>query len=322
MAFRYINPGYASLLDANSGATEMTGTTYSKSGVAFYSQDSTYTKGITLENFSFEKDFWMMFDFYLLKNSGAAIFVYVPGGKKNGIKIENSPTYGTPKITLYACHNSGEVSSLASATGADDVIKEQLGIKVNAINTALLHVKYGAAGTGYIELSINNQKNWKYQEQEIGYTSTNKKVVFYTNDWRDAFSNVIISDEEISPREKIISLPISATATDMTADTNGMYIANAANQTLMQTPDVAALIAEYGTDSTITGIAVVGKPAYKTATGITTLTALSNSLGTLTEHDSCTLSDDISATALSGWRLENTTIADLQNMQFGWKAGE
>ena len=320
MAFRYINPGYVSLLDADSGATEITGTTYSESGVAFYLNDTNYNKGVTIENFSFEKDFWMMFDFYM-GNNEAAIRVYAPGGQRVGVEISNSPSGGTPVVTIRAYCLQGYYTSLAKASDFN-TIKEQLGINVNAVNTALLHVKYGGAGTGYIELSINNQKNWMYRGHEIGYTSTNKKVVFYAFDSQHAISNVIISDEEISPREKIISLPISMTATDMTDGGNGLYIANAANQTLLQTPDVASLITDYGANSTITGVAVVGNPAYKTGTGITTLTGLSKSGGVITEHYSCNLSEETLSSAMSGWTLQNTTLADLQNMQFGWKASE
>lgn len=320
MAFRYINPGYVSLLDADSGATEITGTTYSKSGVAFYLNDTNYNKGVTIENFSFEKDFWMMFDFYMGNNADATIYVYAPGGRQVGVGIRNSPSWETPKVTIYAYCLQGTIS-LANARGFD-TIKEQLGINVNAINTALFHVKYGGAGTGYIDISINNKKNWKYQGYEIDYTSTNKKVVFYAYDSQYAISNLIISDEEISPREKIIALPALSTETNMTFGANELYIANAANQTLLQTPDVAALIADYGANSTVTGVAVIGNPAYKTGTGITTLTGLSKSGGVITEHDPCNLSDDTSGSAISGWTLESTTIADLQNMQFGWKAGE
>ena len=108
----------------------------------------------------------------------------------------------------------------------------------------------------------------------------------------------------------------------MTAGTSGIYIADAVNQTLLQSVDVATLIENYGASSVVTGIAVVGNPAYKTATGLAALTGLSKNGTTVTEHGTCDLSDDTVAVISDGWSTENLTIADLQNMQFGWKAGE
>ena len=108
----------------------------------------------------------------------------------------------------------------------------------------------------------------------------------------------------------------------MTAGNDGIYIADAADQILLQTPNVADLITAYGANSSITGIAVVGNPAYKTGEGITTLTGLSKASNVITEHGACALSNDSLSSVIDGWSLNNTTIADLANMQFGWKVGE
>lgn len=319
MAFRYINPGYVALLDSDSSATEVTSTTYSKSGVGFYLNDTSYSKGLTLENFSFESDFWANFDFYL-GNNGADIYFYAPGGNRVGVQISNSPSWGTPRVTIYASYSSNGKSSLATANGVS-AVQNDLGITIDSVNSAWLHVKYGAAGTGLIELSINGKKNWRYDNSAIIYTATNKKVVMYSYDVEGTFSNLIISDEYISPSEKVVALPIDTTETTMTAGTNGIYIADAVNQTLLQTPDVDALLTNYGATSQVTGITLIGNPAYKTAEGINSLIGLLKANGTITEHDSCSLDTVSSAVIMDCWSLSNTTISDLQNMQFGWKAG-
>ena len=82
------------------------------------------------------------------------------------------------------------------------------------------------------------------------------------------FANVIFSDTKISLKEQAVALPTSETVTDMTADENGIYIANAANQTLLQSVDLSSLIENYGASSAVTGIALVGNPAYTTGTDL------------------------------------------------------
>ena len=69
-------------------------------------------------------------------------------------------------------------------------------------------------------------------------------------------------------------------------------------------------------------MALVGNPAYKTAEGLASLISLSNNGGSIAEHGTINLSSDSSAMIMDSWTLENTTIADLQDMQFGWKVGE
>ena len=135
-------------------------------------------------------------------------------------------------------------------------------------------------------------------------------------------SNLIISDEEISPQELVIELPISSTSTTMTAGASGIYCADTVGQTLLQTPDVSTLIANYGANSQVTGIEVVGNPAYGTGTGLANATGISRSGGSLAEHNTRELAlNDEEAHVSDGWKLSNMTIADLQNMQFGWKVG-
>ena len=154
--------------------------------------------------------------------------------------------------------------------------------------------------------------------------SYSKVAVLYSTCQDIIFSNIIFSDEEISLKERTTkAFPISSTATDMTTGENGIYIADAANQTLLQTIDVSTLIENYGASSAVTGIAVVGNPAYKTATGLASMIGITKSGdASIVEHGSCDLSDDTEAVISAGWATDNLTIADLQNMQFGWKAGE
>ena len=67
-------------------------------------------------------------------------------------------------------------------------------------------------------------------------------------------------------------------------DSNGEYIAEAVGQTVLQTVDVSSLINDYGADSQIRGIAVIGNSAYRTVKVLSELTALEKYGDTLTEY--------------------------------------
>ena len=198
-----------------------------------------------------------------------------------------------------------------------------MGIKLNAINSIVIHTVYGAVDVAMIEVWINDKYFSKSGEQAINYSEDYARTVRLNSGYSDTyFSNLIFSDKEISSKEQVIALPTSAIETNMTAGASGIYIADAAGQTLLQTPDVAALIENYGASSPITGIAVVGNPAYKTETGLASLIGVTKAGGSIVEHGTCDLSLDTSAMIMDGWGLSGITITDLQDMQFGWKAGE
>lgn len=306
MAFRYINPGYVSLLDNKDVvASEVAGTTYSKTGMSFSQTNS--SAGITIPNFAQGDDFWAKFDVYITKLSD--IYLYVPRTNKCGMKLEIN-SYGNTWLSY--CFSNGRAT----------VIHGNNLIKLNEVNTIVLHMKLGTAANSLWEVFINGTL---YQETNYNMpysTSYANYAILYATSANVYFSNIIFSNEEISSKEQCIALPISQTITDMTAGASGIYIADAANQTLLQSFDVAELIQSYGASSAVTGVALYGNPAYKTATGLANLTALSKAGGSVIEHDTVTLSGDSTAMIMDGWGLSGVSISDLQNMQFGWKVGE
>ena len=79
-------------------------------------------------------------------------------------------------------------------------------------------------------------------------------------------------------------LPVKATQTNMIDCGDGNYEATAANQEILQSVDVAALSTQYGVDSRVTGISLIGNPAYRTAEGLCALTAIEKSGGNITEY--------------------------------------
>ena len=108
----------------------------------------------------------------------------------------------------------------------------------------------------------------------------------------------------------------------MTFDSEtGIYTATATNQSLLSAVNVDALAEEYGSDSQVTGVALVGNPAYKTAEGLSSLTAFSkDSSGSVTEYGTYALDSDSSGVIADSQILTGKTISDLQNLKFGWIA--
>lgn len=318
MSFRYVNPGYVYLLDSNVTATQITGNTYSRTGVAF--TQTNLNAGVTIPQFKQGDDFWAKFDVYISGNITNKFYCFVNNVKKNGFSLavsnpDNYPLSGNDCSAFYRWNGSDSQFSSSHHS--------QIGVIPNAVNSFVMHIKHGDSATALIEVFINGNEFTSVTSGAMTYSSSYPtKVLLYATDANVKFSNVIFSDTEISPKEQAIALPISATATDMTADENGMYTAATAGQTLLQTPDITALAQEFSGKSKITGIQVVGNPAYKTSTGLETMIGLSKSGNVTTEHGSYTLGADSTALVMDGWGLSGVTLNDLPNMQFGWKAAD
>ena len=304
MAFRYINPGYAGLIENQNDATNFVGTEFSNTGVSFSQTNS--NAPITTQKLT--TDLFCRFDCYYTNNRSLYLRCYSESGTSN---------YDAHGIS----YNSNSIRILYWGFSSDS----SLDLVPNALNKIWYHLHLsGNIESSYGELIVNGKKiSWDFSGKNYyGFYPTETPIKLYSASVETKFSNIIISDEYISPKETIIALPPSETITDMTAGASGLFIADAANQTLLQTVDVSTLTENYGASSAVTGIALVGNPAYKTATGLTSLIGLSKNGANIIEHGTCDLSSDTTAVILDGWSTENMTIADLQGMQFGWKAGE
>lgn len=309
MAFRYINPGYAELFDTVAdGFSTVNSTVYNPTNaVAIKGVDSIST---ILPAGYISNIFYCRADIYV--EGAAANYSDFRMGLLHYNALSNKD-YFSGVFSYYGqaaiCHYGSRLALT------------QAKFKSNALNTLTFSMNYKDA-TAFCTLngetiSAENLSNIQYYNEQSPFA-----VVLYSGATANYYlSNLIISDQEISPKEQVISLPIKSTSTDMATTDDGIFIADAANQSLLSGVDVSSLIDDYGADSAVTGIALVGKPAYKTATGITSLISLSMADSIVTEHNSVNLSDDTTAAVTDGWSLDNITIADLAKMQFGWKVG-
>ena len=304
MAFKYINPGYAELLSV-SGGTTVTGEQYSKTGVSFWQPND--KKGISLSESPTE--FYAKFNLYIQGVTGRDDVDFSFGiGYQNGIYLRG---YRGLTFSGYA-----GTSSVFYNSAVEDIVP------MESLSTVWLHIKEGKEHNGILHVVVNNHEICNKRDLNISYSdaSDSKTIKIHSDNIRALISNLIISDEEISPREQVVMLPVKATQTDMTDCSDGSYEATTASQELLQSVDTASLITQYGADSRVTGISLIGNPAYRTAEGLCALTALEKSGGNITEYGRHIVEQNPTSVVADA-RSVSMTIAELSDRQFGWRAG-
>ena len=313
---KYINPGIAELLDVDGGTTIESSLYNPLNGVALY--QPSVNEGVALS----EK---------LLKIYGR-FDVYIPAPDVNteedsaiNVGCYNSDGFHGIRIirggsTYYNFH---VIINGQKASSKTYYINDS-GINYDAINTVSFYIKgrsqsardgeYTATFNGKRLFSVDGYNPWFNEEYEC------KQLVIHSTSGQMLLSNIILADTPFDLRERITAVPLGNPVTDMVDLGDGSYMAESAGQQILSAVDVASLISAYGGASPVTGIAVAGYPAYRTADGLTSLIAISKSNGTQTEHGSKTLRTSTAAGALHCHTVD-MTIADMVGMELGWKAG-
>ena len=296
MSFKYINPGYAELLDV-SGGTTIADAAKSKTGVSFW--QPTQGKGINIAEIPTE--LYGKFDVYLPSGTGMDISVDITFCGYCGVHIRGYSRewtiYGYYAGTSYFSHTKQVI--------------------YDAVNTIWFNAKPTDVGD-CLTIKANGVEIGK--KTGISFNTTSRYIEIYSNSRLAPISNLILSDTEIHPREQVVTLPVKDTETTMTANGDGSYTASAANQQILQSVDVAALLAEYGEDSEIRGISLMGNPAYRTAEGLAYLTALEDDGTTVTEVGTSEVKQDTANIVMQGY-AKNMRLPALAGYKFGWKAG-
>lgn len=295
MSFKYINPGYANLFTTPGLYSQSTNSLYSKTGTAMQLGDA-HPASLSIPSLS---DLWVKFDYYK-GNLYRWIQCYLNGNSSIGI-------HGTDDnrvLLFYTDYYSLNDSSINTILLHFD----------SAANTADIWIN-GVKGTQIQNAGLSGSVITQLTMSPSGYGD---KYASWCNNW---ISNIIVSDSEIFVNENVAILTAASTNTTMTDNGDGTYSATAAGQTILQTVDTSKLSAAAGTSNlTITGIGVAGNPAYYNSTGLTALTAISETSGTTTEHSTKTLTATATAGVLDSWQ-DNMTITQLAATTLGWKSG-
>lgn len=308
MSFKYINPGYANLLDVDGGVT-VEDSMKSRTGVGFY--QPVKDKGINIP--AMQGGFYCKFDLYIPAYSNGTIAVSVKNsnkGKYHGVTMESY--YGG---VSFDCAVNG-VQAEARFIEWEKII-EQANIRTNKMNTFCFFVK-SHDKTGSVKLIINGKTYFRKEDSFVAETEEGQ-ACFYSKNENGLLSNLIISDEEIDMHEQVVAIPIVATETDMASLDGGVYRAETPNQKLLSSVDVSSLISAYGPLSKVTGIAIAGNPASKTDESMIKLTGLSVKDGQETERGTKEPRADKTAGVADCFPAD-MTLADLSGMKFGWKA--
>lgn len=316
MSFKYINPGYGVLTGDSSVKTVENFTYNPTNGVSFQKLgNQTFNEIIISTPQAFTTDIYGKFNLYFDNTNDFSNFSI--GGYPANIQ---STWYGTSGIGVQSWYDLLYLYDTGKRRGAGTQIKKR---SLNSIWFHLHKDEEQEITSG--ELIVNDTETNFISD--LNYKSFSSEPFFYISfpSWTRYgqhiyLSEIIISDQYIFPKEKIIELPIISLETNMTAGASGIYLANADNQTLFQSVDVGSLI-ERDEPLSITGVSIIGNPAYKIGAGVANLTALSKAEGSIIKHSAITLSGESTAAIMDSWGLSSITIAELQNMQFGWRVG-
>ncbi len=310
MSFKYVNPGYGNLLDVEGGTT-VEDKRYSKTGVSFFQPAADH--GLMLSQTPTE--LYGKFDVYLSDESNFEMEIGISG---DFVHIEKS---GKEVSIALKINSSGVFYAYANITDPAK-LKQKTGLVMNTINTIWFHIQsYLAEPSGKGSLAIDvNGVEMANRIYNLGFYDY-KEITVYSNNDKALLSNVIISDEPIAKKEQVIFLPVKDTETDMTPNEDGIYTAAKAGQQILQSVDTESLIDQYGAESKIMSIVTIGNPAYRTADGLSSLTGISKCGEEITEHGKKDVPQSTTAAIEDVYNVD-MSMADLEGMKFGWKAGE
>ena len=308
MSFTYINPGYAEWLDGTSGTTVENWKYNPYGGVAFYGGSS--DRSVILPEIPTEIYIHLLLYIDLSKGSNSRVII--SAGNDNKLDIQE--TWGTWELNFECNDSKFKTMSVAEAN-----------LKLDGMNEILFHGKAGTNEAGIYTWIINGveviAENRSVSFIKSGnYATKSDEVVLFSTNARAVFSNIIISDAEVRPEEKVAVLPVSSIDTDMTDNGDGSYSATAAGQHFLQTIDPSALISSYSGASAVTGLYLSGNPAYTTGAALTKAIACGGKDGNISDIAETTLKTDAASKALIGGRV-SMTLEDLRGYEFGWKAG-
>ena len=300
MSFRYVNPGFAELIEALTNKGTVTSNIYNPiNSVAFYStndQNNSQPSCVLLANTP--NQLYVRFDIYCGTNTFGFYL------------MENRSSRDYYKFGVR-----GASSSIYFQYG--DSSKEIARTSVDWDNTGVNHIWFHLDLTNFTGEIVINGVYKSYSFSQSDYVGRRIKAYGNSNCY---FSNIIISDEYVNPKEQVIMLPTSGVSTDMAANQDGTYTADNAGQSVLHTVDASTLITNYGGSSQVTSLAPLAVPAYRTADGLCNLVSVDKISGSLTTHNTVEVSSDSDSGICDCWKPNNLTLSDLHGKQLGWQA--
>lgn len=311
MSFKLVNPGFADILTVEDGVTIET-TKYSRTGYAFYRPRPGSYAQPTMKLPEVMKKFYCKFDIYFPTTNSIRSPMQLKISDRDGISISHGSSTNWASIYVYL--NSSTAISVSNTNSNAKMLEQNTGLIADAVNSIYFEIIPGES----CALWVNNRLIKSEQKNYRDLTQTTE--VYFENASDYPISNMIISDEPFDRHERIVFLPVSAVTTDMERSEDGIYTANVSGQSVLQVLDTTALSKEYGKDSKVTGLGILGRSASCTAEGLTSLTAIQKQGSVITEYGTQTLNEK--AKNIFDYHALDMSIAELNGLQAGWKAGE
>lgn len=299
-----MNPGFAEWLNTNAGTTVNSYEYNRYGGISFWNKQS--KSDVELPEAP-GNHLYIKASFWISEQPGSKGYFEISSVNKDGSNHTGFGGYiNYSKCSLY--RYSGDSFYELSEGNI---------IRSGKINDILIHINKETGGAPKMTLILNgtviyDDRSWDYGIH--GY-------VKLRSDISDVLlSNIIISDQPIEIKERVVPLKIVATETDLSLDEEGSYITSKPGQTVLYTLDAGDVIERFGDDFQITGLGFACIPAYSTGDAVSKIIGLRKQHESEDELGSVYLPTDRDGKAVFGTAID-MSLADLQASQFGVKTG-
>ena len=309
MSFRYVNPGYGGLLspyDSSYPLITVQSDVYNPINGLAFSQAGSYCD-IKLDE-PIGTDLYGYFD--LCSPSGNISSFYF------GSFTNNTTSFGR----FYGIYGS----SRTLCAFCDTNYLTNLQISANKVHSIWFHLYNCGIYSkdnydSFIEIILDQDNKYSRNLNSVYPFNSDYKAVTIRFGKDMYISNLIVSNEYISPKEKVIILPTNGVETNMKNNQDGSYTAEEEGQTLFQTVDASNLITQFGSTSKITSLVSAAIPAYKTDEGLAYLVGVDKISGELIQHNPKAVSTSSDTGICDCWTV-NMSLAQLNGKQIGLKA--
>ena len=305
MSFKYMNPGFAEWLNTSAGKTVNSYEYNRYGGVAFWNNQN--KADVELPE-ALGKHLYIKASFWISDQGGDRGYFEISSANKDGSKgtgFGGYRGYGS-SWSIYR-YGGGSYSTMSKVTC----------IRYGKMNDILIHITTDTTGAAKMTLTLNGTVIYDGLDWDFGlhgYVKLRSEVSDLL------LSNIIISDQPIDIKERVVPLAVKTTETDLPVDDDGNYITSEPDKTVLYTLDASNVIERLGDDFQITGMGFACVPGYSTGDAVTKITGFRRDQQGESELGSVSLSTEKNGKAVLGTAID-MSLGDLQTSQFGIKTG-
>ena len=304
MSFKYLNPGFGEWLNSTVAKTVNSYEYNRYGGVSFWNKQN--KADVELPEAP-GKHLYIKASFWISDQPGDSGYFEISTCNKDGSK-----SVGFGGYRGYSSWNINRFSS-GSLSSFSDVSCMRFG----KMNDILIHINKDTGGAARMTLTLNgtviyDELNWSFDIH--GYVKLRSEVSDVL------LSNIIISDQPIDIKERVVPLAVKTTETDLLVDDDGNYITSEPDKAVLYTLDAGDIIERFGDDFQITGMGFACVPGYSTGDAVSKITGFRKYPEGEDELGSVSLSSEKNGKAVLGTAVD-WSLADLQTSQFGIKTG-